>query len=182
MTNQLANWRIDNFIRELETKKAKGRILPFVRGLRFSSLLTYAIREILSDTGSDLEANWGHLLDEDGTLCSPECDIIIHHSGHVKRWNGSENPITDFRFVNPQKAVAVISCKSYLESNKVDKKYCELINPFVQKVWLFSECCGPRSSNSIKSKALESGYDKFWNLYFWSKKTSPQPNKEGWIL
>ena len=173
----MSEWRIDSFIRELEAKKAKGRILPFIRGLRFSALLVYAIREILS--GTELNTNWGHLLDKDGNYCSPECDIIIHRNGHIARWNGNEKPIMDFRFIDSQNAAAVISCKSYLSS--IDKKYCISIKPYVDKVWLVAECCDPKSAESLKKRALKSGYDNFYNTYFWNKDISPMPNKDEWM-
>jgi len=49
--------RLDPHIRKLEKKrdKNKGLIFPFARGLRFSSLLIYIIREALQ--GSNLSAN-----------------------------------------------------------------------------------------------------------------------------
>jgi hypothetical protein len=172
---KMQEWRIDS----REAREAKNKILDFISGLRFSALLIYTIREILS--GTNLEANWGHLLDKDNNFCSPECDIIIHRNGHVARWNGSEKPIMDFRFIKQQDAVVVVSCKSHIASGDVDKGYCPSMKPFVSKVWLFAECCGPRSGESIKRKALKSGYDNFWYLYSWSEKTSPQTNKEGWM-
>lgn len=60
MFGEFTNWRMDVFIRQMEADKRKGRVLPFVRGLRLSAQLIYVIRVIL--TGSDLTANWGHLL------------------------------------------------------------------------------------------------------------------------
>jgi len=172
LVGSFSNWRIDGFIRQ------KGRILPFVRGLRLSALLIYAIREMLTGTG--LTANWGHLTDASGTICSPECDVIIHREGYFKRWNGHENAIMDFRFIEQQLAVAVISCKSYLKSGDIDTEYCKSMEPFVQKIWLFAECCGPRSVETIRAKAFEHGYEHFWYLYTWSKQTEPKPDKEGW--
>src|SRR5271166_5699831 len=76
----LKMYRIDTFIRDLEATegKNKGGVLSFVRGLRLSALLIYAIRDLLGE-GSDLTANWGHIIDEDGQFCSRECDIIIHN-------------------------------------------------------------------------------------------------------
>lgn len=178
---EMQTLRLDPFMREHEAKKTHGKILPFIRGLRFSALLTYAIRAILS--GTELQANWGHLLDKDGHLCSPECDIIIHRKEHdAIRWNGeNEDPIMDFRFVKQEDAVVVISCKLHIESSNVDAEYCPAMKSFVEKVWLFAECCGPRSGKSIKNKALKLGYDDFWHLYSWSEKKEPEPNKEGWM-
>lgn len=173
-------WRIDPFIRDMEARRQKGRILPFVRGLRLSALLIYEIRQLLKGTG--LTANWGHLVDETDTFCSCECDVIIHREvGEIQRWNGDSNePVMDFRFIEQKSAVAVISCKSYLRSSGIDTEYCKLMKPFVGKIWLFAECCGPRSAKSIQTKALELGYEKFWYLYTWSKQTAPEPNKYGW--
>ena len=178
MYSDFSYWRIDEFIRQLELTRHPGRILPFVRGLRLAAHLIYAIRDILSDT--DLEANWGHLLDQKGAHCSPECDVIIHHKGYRRRWNGTEKPIMDFRFIDQQKALAIISCKSYLRSSKVDKEYCVSMKPYIDKIWLFAECCGPRSAKSIQKKALDAGYENFWYLYTWSKQTAPKENPEGW--
>jgi len=179
MCANLSNWRIDSFMRHLEAEKRKGRVLAFVRGLRFSALLTYAVRDILSGTG--LSANWGHLIDETGTLCSRECDVIIHRDGYVQRWNGkNEAPIMDFKFIAQEDAIAVISCKSYLRTNKVDENYCESMESFVDRVWLFAECCGPRSARNIRKKALDTGYGDFWHLYTWSEKAGQQLNKGGW--
>ena len=180
MFSTFQSWRMDSFIRDMEAKKQKGRILPFVRGLRLSALLIYAIREMLE--GTDLTANWGHLIDDEGHYCSCECDVIIHQGGGlVRRWNGTNEPVMDFRFIEQERAVAVISCKSYQRSGDIDREYCTLMEPFVKKVWLFVECCGPRSTESIRIKSLEFGYEEFWYLYTWSKQTDPQPNREGWI-
>jgi hypothetical protein len=178
MVSDFSNWRIDSFIREMEAKRQKGRILPFVRGLRLSAHLIYVIREILS--GSRLTANWGHLLDPSGNFCSCECDVIIHREGHRGRWNGTQNPIMDFRFVEQERAIAVISVKSYLRSSDIDGKYCKLMKPFVRRIWLFAECCGPRSGNNIAKRAKKLGYSKFWHLYTWTKQTRIECNKPGW--
>lgn len=181
MFGEFSNWRMDDFIRQLAMQRKRGGVLPFVRGLRLSAQLIYAIREILS--GTNFTANWGHLLDRNGIFCSSECDVIIHHrEGLVRRWNGdNENPIMDFKFIEQEKTVAVISCKSYLRSSSdIDQEYCDSMKPFVKKVWLFAECCGPRSNERIRKKALAHGYEKFWFLYCWSRKSAPHPNKEGW--
>jgi len=183
MCAELTTWRIDNFIRQLEATRGKGRVLPFVRGLRLSAHLIYVIRDRLEGTG--LTANWGHLLDKKGEFCSCECDIIIHRDGHVQRWNGGggggEKQIMDFRFIEQDKAIVVVSCKSYLTSSQIDTKYCSDMNKFIGRIWLFAECCGPKSVKSIEKKALEHGYEKFWPLYTWSKQTEPELNCDGWI-
>jgi hypothetical protein len=47
-------------------------------------------------------------------------------------------------------------------------------------LWLFAECCGPRSVQNIRDKALHSGYEEFWFLYTWSRQSDPVPNVGGW--
>jgi hypothetical protein len=180
MFESFQQWRIDSFMREMDAKRQKGRVLPFVRGLRLSAQLIYVIRRILG-TGTGLTANWGHLIDPSENFCSCECDVIIHHTGgEIWQWNGNPNPVMDFRFIRHQDAVAVISCKSYLRSGNIDTEYCRLMEPFVKRIWLFAECCGPRSVETIRNKALECGYENFWHLYTWSKQQLPQPNRTGW--
>jgi hypothetical protein len=178
MFSEFSAWRLDQFVRAQEKRRSKGRILPFVRGLRLSAHIIYAVREILE--GSDLTANWGHLLDEKRTLCSCECDVIVHKNGHVEKWNGGEKPIMDFRFIDKKDAVLVISCKSLLKTDEIDREYSELMKPFVDKIWLFAECCGPKSLVNIKKAASDIGYEKFWALYTWSKKCDVVPNREQW--
>ncbi|MBK9457844.1 MAG: hypothetical protein IPN94_00030 [Sphingobacteriales bacterium] len=168
----LQTYRLDSFIRTIDKQKGsnKGAILSFVRGLRFSALLIYAIREILS--GSNLTANWGHIIDEDGELCSRECDIIIHKKGHYSRWNGGNpDPIMDFRFILQQNAIVVISCKSFLEKSKIEQDYCTDMKRYVDQVWLFAECCGPKSVKIITEEAYNIGYNHFFHLYTWNKST-----------
>jgi hypothetical protein len=171
-------WRISAFNRALESSKSKGRILPFVRGLRLSTQLIYVVREILSGTG--LTANWGHIVDKDGQFCSRECDVIIHSDGHIRRWNGSSNSVMDFRFIEQDKVICVISCKSFIRSSDIDREYCDDMKKYANKVWLFAECCGPRSINSIRSKASTFGYDKFWYIYLWSEKSGISLNRQDW--
>ena len=170
---QLLNYRLDPFIREKESEEGtnKGLIFPFARGLRFSALLIYTIRESLSS--SDLEVNWGQIIDDDGYACSGECDIIIHKKGHYKKWNGSDggNHIMDFRFIEKTNAIAVISCKSYLTRTIIEETYCQNMLKYVNKVWLFAECCGPESVELIREDSKKIGYENFWYLYTWSRRT-----------
>lgn len=178
LVGDFSTWRVDDFMRQMEASRSKGRILPFIRGLRLSAHLIYTIREILSVT--DLTASWGHLLDEEENFCSAECDIIIHYKGHHTRWNGTSEPIMDFRFIQQHRAVTVISCKSFLRSGNIDTEYCKLMKPFVRRIWLFAECCGPRSVENIRRKAKNFGYEKFWYLYTWSKKEGFKPDPKQW--
>lgn len=174
-------WHIGDFIRLLNQNNNKGGVLPFVRGLRLSAQLIYAIREILS--GTKLKANWGHILDKDGNFCSRECDIIIHRKGHKRKWNGRKGGIMDFRFIENEKAVAVISCKSFVTSGLLTKEatYCDEMKKFVDKVWFFGECCSPESVTSLSKKATSIGFDSFWYAYTWDKKTNDtKENYVGW--
>jgi len=179
---EMQTLRADTFMREQEAKKTYGKILPLVRGLRFSTLLIYAIRDILKET--ELKTSWGHLLDENDALCSRECDIIIHckrHGGREERWNGHKRPVMDFRFIRQQNAIAVISCKLLLKPSQIDKEYCDSMKLFVENVWLFAECCELGKADNVKNKALCSGYDKFWYLYSWNRDSDPEPNIDGWM-
>src|SRR5216684_1407952 len=118
--------------------KYEGGILGFVKGLRLSAGVIYYLKQKLSQT--DLEVSWGHLLDHKEASCSPECDVIVHSKGSVQKWNGTDHPIMEFKFVGIAHARAVISCKSQLTS--VDKGYPKALKKFgVKKVFLFAECC-----------------------------------------
>ena len=175
---ELWDWRIDDFIRGLGQKE--GSILAFVRGLHFSAQLIYAIRELISEP--DLKVDWGHLLDDSNNYCSRECDIIIYKGKHCGRWNGGEKPIMDFRIVEQKNAVAVISCKSYLRSGAVDKNYVRCLKPFVKRVWLIAECCEPGHVKGIKRQAQNAGYQNFWYMYKWSRKTGEsEKNEAEWL-
>ena len=167
---QLTSYSLDPYIRNLNASQAvnPGKIFPFVRGLRFSALLIYTIRRYLKP---HLLANWGQIIDDDGTYLSNECDIIIHQKGDDdddRRWNGN---IMDFRFVDQADAKVVISCKSYIESSNVETDYFNNLIKFVPEIWLFSECCGPRSVAPIDKKAKATGYGHFFHIYTYSKTT-----------
>jgi len=89
--------------------------------------------------------------------------------------------VMDFRFIHQAEAHAVISCKSYLRSTEIEEGYCTDMKEYVGQVWLFSECCGPRSPSSIQQKAQQIGYDNYWHLYTWSKnKGTIHQNLQGW--
>ena len=174
-----SDWRIDPVIRMMEKEKAEGRILGFVRGLKLSAHLIYAVRDVLSAT--DLKVDWGHILDDQGLACSPECDVIIHR-GSRRRWNGHENPVMDFSFVDAANAVGVISCRSYLRSVTRDyRDYCRRVKRYVRRVWLFAECCPPAAVNRLEKTARSAGYANFWYLYTWDGESDLQPNGGGWL-
>ena len=168
----MSNYRIDNFIREAEAKEGsnKGVVLGFVRGLRLSSLLIYAIRQLLHGCG--LTANWGHIIDANNEYCSRECDIIIHNENiPLRQWNGDGggSHIMDFRFIPFDAAKVVISCKSFLTTSAIEEEYCNDMLKYVGRVWLFAECCGPKSDEKIEERATTIGYENFWYLYKWNK-------------
>lgn len=171
VSQQLLSHRIDSFIREVEARegKNKGYIMSFVRGLRMSALIIYQLREILSDT--QYSAYWGQIISDDGKYLSNESDILISRKdAYEKKWNGDgDQNIMDFRFVKKDHVKAVISCKSFLTTAKIEKDYIENMKKYTDQVWLFAECCGPESVQTIKDTSLGFGYNKFWHLYTWSR-------------
>ncbi|OHB98500.1 MAG: hypothetical protein A2W74_04450 [Planctomycetes bacterium RIFCSPLOWO2_12_38_17] len=169
LKEELSEWRIQG--------QQDTGILGFVRGLRLSARLIYAIRHHLSFSG--YEVDWGHLLTQEGDYCSPECDIIIHKQGYVRQWNGNHDPVMNFKFISCQDAVAVISCKSSIAS--VDKTYTKAMGPYVNKVFLFAECCEPRAVKRLKKSALTAGYEGFWYLYACDKTMQCTVDENEWI-
>ena len=168
LKEELSQWRIDPQIQEMERERRGGIVLGFVRGLRISARLIYAIRDHLSSF--DLKVDWGHLLTQEGNSCSPECDIIVHLPGYERVWNGHSNSIMDFKFINCRSAVAVISCKSFMRT--VDRGYCERMRPYIDNVLLFAECCEPNAVRRLKRSAESAGYKGFWYLYACNQNTS----------
>ena len=166
LLGELFSWRIDAFIQDMEKHKERGRILAFVRGLRLSAQLIYALRNVLPE--GRVAVSWGHLLDPNEHLCSPECDVIIHKpEGRIHRWNGMENPVMDFSFVSCEAAVAVVSCKSLLSD--VGKEYCEKMREYVENVFLFAECCRSKDVRRMTQAAEKAGYSGLCYLYTWEE-------------
>ncbi len=155
-----------------KVKKSEGRregdILGFVKGLKISAGVIYYLRDQLSDM-NDYEVSWGHILDDSGASCSPECDVIIHKKGHVGEWNGSSGePIMHFKFVNANTVKAVVSCKSQLDS--IDKQYPKSLKKYgVKDVFLFVECCKNTHYPLLEKRARQAGYRGLWPLYLTSK-------------
>lgn len=183
ITGKLQNWRTDSFIQYLNThKKGKGRVLAFVRGLRFSSLLIYSIRPLIKD--KQLKANWGHLLDSEGQYLSNECDIIIHKNEHIRQWNGDDkenNSVMDFRFIRHTDAIAIISCKSFLKPGQIDGDYITEMKEYSKNIWLFAECCLKGKEKIIRNEAKRKGYKDFYFLYSWDEKSEIIHNRNGWL-
>jgi hypothetical protein len=151
--------------------KYEGDILGFVKGLRLSARVIYFLRECLSET--DFEVNWGHLLNAEEQACSPECDVVIHAKGHVRKWNGGEQPIMDFKFIRAQGVRAVVSCKSRLDS--IDASYPKALKQFgIRKVFLFAECCRHDRLSALQKQAVKAGYGGLWCLYT----TEKEPEEE----
>ena len=162
LTEELVQWRLDPQIRLMDRTMDKGRILGFVKGLRLSARILYILRNIVS--AQNLEVSWGHLIDDYGNSCSPECDIIIHRPGYLHEWNGSSNPIMNFKFIESRKALAVISCKSYAKS--IDKEYCINFRKYnLHNIFLIAECCPSTAIGNLKEQAEGSGYKGFYYLY-----------------
>ena len=177
LVGELASWRSDD---EIETMDRADRALAFVRGLRLSARLTYIIRDALH--GSGVEAHWGHILSADGGLaCSRECDVVIHQAACERmRWNGDRDPVMDFWFVPCRSALAVVSCKSFAHSVGDDQRqYCADMRNFVDRVYLFAECCHADRADALTQSATNAGYDGFWYLYSLDRDTreiqQPEP-------
>lgn len=178
VAGELKRWRASDDLRIIQATKGSALVLPFVKGLRLSAHLIYVLRMELSHT--DLEVDWGHLLDAREESCSPECDVIIHRKGYIRKWNGSDRPIMDFRFVQHASALAVVSCKSYAKD--VDADYVKKLQPYVKHVLLFAECCAPNQVDSLRKKAKNAGYAGFWFLYTYDEPTnSCVTDPSGWL-
>jgi hypothetical protein len=178
LSGELQAWRSAVDLRALEASRGSALVLPFVRGLRLSARLVYVLRKDLSWSG--LEVDWGHLLDDRGASCSPECDIIIHRTGLVERWDGDSQAVMDFKFVQRKLAVAVVSCKSLVDA--IDRDYVRKLRPYVGHIFLFAECCAPTRVTSLKRRAREAGYAGFGYLYTFDEATSECVNdQKAWL-
>jgi hypothetical protein len=172
LAGELKPWRKSDDLKVIQSAKGSALVLPFVKGLRLSAQLIYILRTRLSHT--NLEVDWGHLLNDEEVSCSPECDVIIHHRGCWQEWNGSEHGVMHFRFVESKHAVAVVSCKSF--AKKIDPEYAKKLRPYVKDVFLFAECCAPKQIGSLRSKAAAAGYAGFWYLYTYDEATGECEN------
>lgn len=179
LCGEFSGLRIDQVKEVIAGGQPSSAILGFVRGLKLSSHLIYAVRGMLD--GAGLQADWGHILDRKGIACSPECDVVIHR-GWRTRWNGHDSPVMDFKFIESEKAVAVISCKSYLKSVTAEhREYCQRVRKYVDQVWLFAECCPPQAVSRLRKAARSAGYAEFWYLYPWDGERAFEPNQQGWL-
>jgi hypothetical protein len=177
LKEELLQWRIDPEIIKLEKKTPGGLVLGFVKGLRLSARLIYAIRKNLSH--SNLEVGWGHLLDVERDHLSPECDIIIHRKGHIQRWNGDRlDKIMDVSFVDSRLVIAVVSCKSSIRA--VDVEYCKRMKQYVPDILLFAECCSPGAVKRLKESAKSAGYKGFWYLYTCTRTSEHVHDENEW--
>jgi len=158
--------------------KYEGDILGFVKGLRLSAGVIYYLKQRLSEL--DVEVSWGHLLNEEERSCSPECDVIVHKKGFFRKWNGTDSPIMDFRFIKVSRCSVVISCKSQL--NVIDEDYPKMLKKFgVKKVFLFAECCNAGSFNGLRQRAKRAGYADLCCLYFTKPDGYVEVNKQLWV-
>jgi hypothetical protein len=159
----------------------QSAIFDFARGLRLSARLIYAVRKKLD--GSDLTASWGQLMDGDGYV-SPECDVIIHStSGCSHEWNGDrKNRVMEYRFIQKDSALAVISCKSQVSrASSVDRQYASRLREHINRLWLFAECCPPSQVTPIRAAAIAAGYDSFWHMYEYKQRSLEfTANAPGW--
>lgn len=168
-----------------ELYEARKSVLRFVIGLRFSALLIYTIRRLLSNT--ELTANWGVIIDESGEKrCSPECDIIIHKDGSEDAWNGGDNfgnPVMGFHFVYRKNVKLVVSCKAFSVTQISQSMKDDVVNlaDHVENVWLFAECCQYGQVAKVRRDARNAGYKGFSYLYRLKKSGGPGKYDEiGW--
>jgi len=177
--------KLEGYFLNMDLFEARKDVLSFVRGLRFSALLIYAIRKILK--GTRLTASWGVVLTHDGKRCSPECDVIIHSDEWKHAWNGDDNvgkPVMDFRFVLAEDVKLVISCKSELYSGIDEniKKYALNLKDHVSCIWLFAERCKKDKVGQYQEEAVEAGYEKFYYLYaFEERGVGQEYNEPAWF-
>lgn len=156
---------------------AEGRLLPFVRGLIFSTYLMDEIRPFVTKYCLD----WGHVIDDDGCL-SPEADIIVYDKGgQAYIWR---NETIRFAFVHKRAVRLVIECKaSVSQITKDDKTKWERLSEFVPEVWFFAECCvarDPARALKLGSQLADIGFGRFWYLYRWYEYQDMNVNEEGW--
>ena len=169
----LSRQRLDPVLRGAKRGTKSGQVFSFIKGLRVSAGLIYLVRHLIGQTDSSLEVSWGQIIAGSTPIFSPECDVIIHERGTFARWNGNPEPVMDFKLIDCDKAIAVISCKSELTSIQPDLvTYCDRVKEYVNTVLLFAECCRPGAGERLQERARSAGYQEFWHLYTWDAKTS----------
>ena len=183
LATELFEWRADPETQQAH--KEGGGVFDFVLGLRLAARLIYILRSKLK--AHSLDANWGQIVAPDGKYLSPECDIVIHRTGEIDRWNGGGGElgnVMDFRFIKLEDVVAVISCKSFLTSfSDRDKSYCKRLKQYMRgkKLWLFAECVQMGKEKAMAQKAESIGHDRLWYLYSWDQETLQcERNKPQW--
>jgi hypothetical protein len=179
LSAQLQEFRSARPLVKRSDGRYEGDILGFVKGLRLSAGVIHYLEQRLSQT--DLEVSWGHLLNEKKQSCSPECDVIVHRKGYWDKWNGTDNRIMLFKFIEVGNARAVISCKSQLTS--IDVTYPKDLKKFgVRKVFLFAESCSARRFDTLRRRAKAAGYIDLCCLYFTGAKgTLEAVDRSLWI-
>jgi hypothetical protein len=82
--------------------------------------------------------------------------------------------------VKRERAVAVISCKSYAKG--VDAEYVKKLRRYVKHVFLFAECCAPGKVDWLRKRAKKAGYAAFGYLYTFEERRAQCVNDEkGWV-
>lgn len=139
-------------------------LLPFVKGLIFSSEIIEIAREHIKD---GFYVDWGQIIDmQNGNLLSRENDIVIYEG---KPYKPFQNKTMRFVIVDKSKTRVAIQCTSSIDNiSEEHKRYCRDLANFVPEVWYFAECCWAKNEQKIKQikKKLELvGYSKFFYLY-----------------
>ena len=176
--------KLDQYRLSLDWFEARKGVLPFVRGLRFSALLIYSIRKVITEP--TLKASWGVILDDEGLGCSRECDIIVHRGRYAYAWDGDDSKgkrVMDFRFIRHNDARLVVSCKSEVDSVDGEiRDYAQNLEGYVKRIWLFAECCKTGRADALRKRAREAGYERFWYLYTLKEgRVGQEYNEPGWM-
>ncbi len=87
----------------------------------------------------------------------------------------------DFKFININTVVGVVSCKAHVSSiDQKHKDYISQMTSFTKNIWLFSEYCNFNTYNKLKTRAKGIGYKDFWCLYEWNEKEAPKVKIDVW--
>lgn len=149
----------------------------FARGLIFSSSL---LEEISQDMPRQYSTGWGQIMAENGTL-SREVDVIIYEGTPFHVWKTST---MCFTIVPKDQVKAVMECCEYLVPTKHHKEHVDNLSIFVQKRYLYAECCWTKRRYTCKRRRqrfLDMGYDDVFYLYRWYYGIDKEPNERDWF-
>lgn len=151
----------------------------FVRGLMFSSKLVDYAEDHLPD---GFRADWGQVMDDDGTLLSPESDVIIYTGKARHRFKSRRT--MDYAIIPASQARLLIQCRAVLSSvTKELREYLERSRRFCPRIWLFVECCWAKDDKQrahLAKQVRKAGFEKFFYLYRCIPPQQPVVDLHGW--